>query len=99
MRSVTSPTTRRPTSRRPMADPLRLGPPGCANIAGQFARDVAPSRHLRIDAVASRDAAKAKAFAARFGIARAHDSYDALLDDDGLDAVYVPLPNSLHAQW
>src|SRR5262249_2152227 len=80
-------------------DPLRLGILGCANIARQFARDVAPSRHLRIDAVASRDAAKAKAFAARFGIARAHDSYDALLDDDGLDAVYVPLPNSLHAQW
>jgi len=84
------------TSRHP---PLRLGILGCANIARQFARDVAPSRLVRIVAVASRDAAKAQAFAARYGIARAHASYDALLDDDALDAIYIPLPNSLHAQW
>jgi hypothetical protein len=61
--------------------PLRLGILGCANIARQFARDVAPSRALRIDAVASRDAAKAAAFAAEFGIARSHGSYEALLAD------------------
>jgi len=85
-------TTTRPT-------PLRLGILGCANIARQFARDVAPSRRVRIAAVASRDAAKAAAFAAEFGIARTHGSYDALLADDALDAVYIPLPNSLHAEW
>lgn len=79
--------------------PLRLGILGCANIARQFARDVRPSRLVRIDAVASRDAAKAQAFAARYGIARAHASYDALLDDDALDAIYIPLPNNMHAQW
>jgi predicted dehydrogenase len=79
--------------------PLRLGILGCANIARQFARDVAASPLVRIAAVASRDAAKAAAFAADFGIARTHGSYDALLADDGLDAVYIPLPNSLHAQW
>jgi predicted dehydrogenase len=78
---------------------LRLGILGCANIARQFARDVAPSRLVRIAAVASRDAAKAVAFAAEFGIARTHGSYDSLLADDGLDAVYIPLPNSLHAEW
>jgi predicted dehydrogenase len=50
-------------------------------------------------AVASRDAAKAQAFAAQFNIARAHASYEALLDDDGVDAIYIPLPNSLHAEW
>jgi len=82
-----------------MHPPLRLGILGCANIARQFTRDSSPSRHVRIVAVASRDAAKAQAFAAQFGIARAHASYEALLDDDGLDAIYVPLPNSLHAQW
>ena len=79
--------------------PLRIGILGCASIARQFARDVAPSALARIDAVASRDLAKAQAFAANFGIARAHAGYEALLDDDGLDAIYVPLPNSLHAQW
>ena len=79
--------------------PPRLGILGCANIARQFARDVAPSRLVRIDAVASRDAAKAAAFAAEFGITRTHGSYDALLADNALDAVYIPLPNSLHAEW
>ena len=79
--------------------PLRLGILGCANIARQFARDVAPSRLVHIAAVASRDAAKAAAFAAEFGIGRTHGSYDALLADGELDAVYIPLPNSLHAQW
>jgi predicted dehydrogenase len=79
--------------------PLRLGILGCANIAGQFARDVAASSLVRIEAVASRDASKAAAFAAQFGILRAHGSYEALLLDEGLDAIYIPLPNSLHAKW
>ncbi|HEY6510556.1 MAG TPA: Gfo/Idh/MocA family oxidoreductase [Burkholderiaceae bacterium] len=79
--------------------PLRLGILGCANIARQFARDVGPSPLVRIIAVASREAAKAAAFAAEFGIAHTHGSYEALLADDRLDAVYIPLPNSLHAEW
>src|SRR5882672_8037767 len=79
--------------------PLRLGILGCANIARQFARDVAPSKLVRIAGAASRDATKAAAFAAEFGIASAHGSYDALLADGALDAVYIPLPNSLHAEW
>jgi predicted dehydrogenase len=84
---------------RSPVSPLRLGILGCASIARHFARDVAPSRRVRIEAVASRDAAKAEAFAAQYGIARAHASYEALLADDALDAIYVPLPNSLHAEW
>jgi predicted dehydrogenase len=79
--------------------PLRIGILGCASIARQFARDVRPSSLVRIDAVASRDAAKAQAFAAEFGVPRVNASYDALLDDDGLDAIYIPLPNTMHAQW
>ncbi len=79
--------------------PLRLGILGCANIARQFARDVAPSPLVSIGAVASRDASKAAGFAAQFAIPRAHGSYEALLLDEGLDAIYIPLPNSLHAQW
>ena len=79
--------------------PLRIGILGCANIARQFARDVAASPRLRIDSVASRDAGKARDFAAQFGIARTHASYEALLADDAVEAVYIPLPNSLHAPW
>lgn len=78
---------------------LRLGILGCANIARQFARDAAPSTLVDLAAVGSRDAAKAAAFAHEFGVARSHGSYEALLTDPGLDAVYIPLPNSLHAEW
>ena len=79
--------------------PLRLGILGCANIARQFVRDVAASPLVRVEAVASRDAAKARDFAAQLDVPRTHAGYEALLADDRIDAIYVPLPNSLHAQW
>jgi predicted dehydrogenase len=79
--------------------PLRIGILGCANIARLFTRDVAASPAVRVVAVASRDAAKAEAFARDFSIPRAHAGYEALLADGDVDAVYVPLPNSLHAEW
>ena len=50
-------------------------------------------------AVAARDPARARAFAQRQRIPRVHETYDALIQDPELDAVYVPLPNSLHAEW
>ena len=53
----------------------------------------------RVVAIASRDHAKAVAAAGRLGIPRAHGSYEALLADPGLDAVYIPLPNHLHVPW
>ena len=84
---------------RPHNDPLRIGILGCANIARQFARDVAPSPAVRLVAVASRNTDTAAAFAAAQGIARHHGSYEALLDDAEVDAIYLPLPNSLHAEW
>ena len=54
---------------------------------------------VEVVAVASRDSARAEAYARENGIPRAHGSYDALLADDGVDAVYIPLPNSLHHEW
>ncbi len=85
----------------PAAPPsaLRLGVLGCAGIAEGFVAGLRGSDAVRVDAVASRDGARAEAFAARHGIARAHAGYEALLADPGLDAVYNPLPNSLHAEW
>jgi predicted dehydrogenase len=57
------------------------------------------SKRVTIRAVASRDAAKAHAFAQEFSIARSFASYESLLADREIDAVYIPLPNSLHAEW
>jgi predicted dehydrogenase len=88
---MSTPTTRSPA--------LRLGILGCANIARQFVRDASPSPAVRIVAAASRSADTAAAFAAAHGIGRHHGSYDALLVDDEVDAIYLPLPNSLHAEW
>jgi predicted dehydrogenase len=82
-----------------MPAPLRLGILGGANIARQFARDVKPSEHLHVAAVASRSEETAKAFAEANGIDRWFGSYDALLASPDIDAIYLPLPNSLHAEW
>jgi xylose dehydrogenase (NAD/NADP) len=81
------------------AAPLRIGVLGAARIARLFIEAVRPSRKVSITAVASRDADRAAAFARDTGIARVHASYDALFADPEIDAVYVPLPNNLHATW
>ena len=84
-----------------MADfpPLRYGVLGAANIARLFTRGLAGSDVATVDAVASRGADKAAAFATELGIARHHGSYEALLRDPAIDAIYIPLPNDLHAEW
>ena len=79
--------------------PLRIGILGCANIAKQFARDVSASPAVSVVAVASRNLETAAAFAKSYGVARCYGSYEALLADPDLDAIYLPLPNSLHAEW
>ena len=58
-------------------------------------------RSLRneVVAIASRDAGTARATADALGIPRAHGSYEALLADPDIDAVYIPLPNHLHVEW
>jgi D-xylose 1-dehydrogenase (NADP+, D-xylono-1,5-lactone-forming) len=55
----------------------------------------------RVDliAVASRDQARAEDYARKWGIARAYGSYEALLEDPDVDAVYISLPNTLHCEW
>src|SRR5687768_1444756 len=50
-------------------------------------------------ALASRDGRRARAAADELGIPRAHGSYDALLEDPQVDAIYIPLPNHLHVPW
>ena len=79
--------------------PVRFGILGAANIARSFTRGLVGAPVARVAAVASRRGDKAGAFAAELGIPRAHGSYEALLADPGIDAVYIPLPNDLHAEW
>ena len=81
------------------SQPLRIGSLGAANIARAFTSGVAPSKTVTVAAVASRDAGKAERFARECGIERSHGSYEALLSDPAIDAIYNPLPNSLHAEW
>jgi xylose dehydrogenase (NAD/NADP) len=79
--------------------PLRYGILGAANIARSFTRGMAGSTSATVAAVASRGGDKAAAFAAECGIPRSHASYEALLADPEIDAVYIPLPNDMHAAW
>ena len=78
---------------------LRLGLLSTAHINLKLLGGVRAAEGVEVVAVASRDAERAAAYAAEHGIPRAHGSYEALLADDKVDAVYVPLPNSLHVQW
>ena len=82
-----------------MTTPLRLGVLGCANIAKPFIRDVASCPEIEVVAVASRARETAEAFAAAHGVPRAIAGYEAMLADPEIDAIYNPLPNSLHAEW
>lgn len=80
--------------------PIRWGTLGCARV---FEKRMVPAFReapgAELVAVASRDPQKARETAARHGIARAAESYDALLADPEIDAVYLPLPNDQHAAW
>ena len=57
------------------------------------------SDRVRVLAVGSRDRARAEAYARENGIERAYGSYEQLLADPDVQAVYISLPNSLHVEW
>jgi len=78
---------------------LRLGLLSTARINRAILDGAADSDLVEVVAVASRDAARAREYAREHGIPRAHGSYDDLLADPGVDAVYIPLPNRLHHEW
>jgi predicted dehydrogenase len=81
-------------------DPIRIGILGAARIAPMAL--VRPAREVRgvaVTAVAARDPQRAQAFATKHGIPRVLPSYAALVNDPEIDAVYNPLPNSLHCEW
>jgi predicted dehydrogenase len=78
---------------------LRWGILGAGHIAGIFSRGVAASQTGQLVAVGSRTQESADRFAREFGLARAHGSYEALLGDPEVSAVYVATPHPLHLEW
>jgi predicted dehydrogenase len=79
---------------------LRIGVLSTADIARRKAvPGFKKAARCRVSAIASRDAAVARRVADELEIPAAHGSYEALLADPGVDAVYIPLPNHLHREW
>jgi predicted dehydrogenase len=79
---------------------MRIGILGASRIAPKAV--IQPARTLagvRVAAVAARDPERARAYAAKHGIQQALAGYDELVRSDDVDAVYVSLPNGLHAEW
>jgi xylose dehydrogenase (NAD/NADP) len=81
------------------ARPVTWGILSTANINRLVLPGARASERVEVVAVASRDGARAEAYAREHGIERAHGSYEALLADPGVEAVYISLPNSLHVEW
>ena len=80
--------------------PVRWGILGAANIAlEKVIPAMQQSALAKVVAIASRDIAKARAAANRSGIPRAYGSYQELIDDPDIEAIYNPLPNHLHVPW
>ncbi|MCS7238516.1 MAG: Gfo/Idh/MocA family oxidoreductase [Thermoguttaceae bacterium] len=79
---------------------VRIGVLGCARIVPKALVEPA-SRfpEAQVVAIASRSRQKAERFAQRWGIPRVHSRYEDVLADPDVDAIYNPLPNSLHAEW
>jgi len=83
-----------------MTDHIRWGILGAAGFARQtMAPAINEARRSRLVALATRDRVKAAPFETIAPGLTVHDSYDALLADPGIDAVYIPLPNTLHVDW
>jgi predicted dehydrogenase len=80
-------------------EPLRIGVLGAARISGVAIVEPARLTGHRLVAVAARDRSRAEQFAAESDIERVLDSYQAVIDDPEVEAIYNPLPNGLHGPW
>ncbi|HAV12302.1 MAG TPA: gfo/Idh/MocA family oxidoreductase [Opitutae bacterium] len=79
--------------------PIRWGILACGNIANAFAAAVNETERSVLHAVAARDAEKAQAFATKHGAIRAYGSYEAMLADSDVDAVYIATLHPFHLEW
>jgi predicted dehydrogenase len=83
-----------------LLQPLRIGTLGASRIApAALINPARKNEQIEVVAVAARERAKAEKYAQKHGIAQVYDTYEALIADPTLDAIYNPLPNNLHAEW
>ena len=82
-----------------MSDNFRWALLSTAKINQALIEPIRQGPRSELTAVASRDLARAQAYADEWGIPKAYGSYEALLADPEIDVIYNPLPNSLHAEW
>ena len=82
-----------------MTDKVRWGVLSTARIGRRVIPAIQASQNGEVAAVASRSLERAQAWADLHKIPRAYGSYEALFEDEGIDAIYNPLPNSMHAEW
>lgn len=81
---------------------VRFGILGCANISIKLSKAIERAPNTTLRAIGSRSLEKGTAFAADHGLpeeVRIYGSYEAVVEDDEVDAVYVPLPTGLHVTW
>jgi predicted dehydrogenase len=82
-----------------VSEAVRWGILSTANINEKVLAGVSGSPAVSVVAVGSRSAESALGFAEAHGIPRAHSSYEELLADDEVEAIYIPLPNGMHVEW
>src|SRR3954451_8344166 len=82
-----------------MAPAVKWGIISTADINRKLIPGAHASNKVELVAVASRDKDRAEAFAREWRIERGYGSYDELLADPHIEAVYIPLPNTMHAEW
>jgi D-xylose 1-dehydrogenase (NADP+, D-xylono-1,5-lactone-forming) len=82
-----------------VSEPVRWGLLSTARINEAILNGAAQTDTTEVVAIASRDQARADAYAREHGIERAHGSYEAMLQDDDVEVVYNSLPNSMHVEW
>jgi predicted dehydrogenase len=83
----------------PVVEPLRIGILGAARITELALIKPAGRTDTKIVMIAARDRSRAEAFAAKYHIPKVVDSYDEVINSDEIEAIYNPLPNSLHGPW
>ncbi len=82
-----------------MTDKIRWGILSTANIARRVIPAIHASHNGEVMAVASRSLESAQAYAKEQNIPNAYGTYEELINDSNIDAIYIPLPNRLHAEW
>src|SRR5690242_11981924 len=80
-------------------EPVRWGIVSTADINRKLLAGAVESPDVDVIAVGSRDLRRAEEFARHHGIPRAYGSYEELLADGEVEAVYIPLPNTMHCEW